>query len=327
MNNALNKSFQNLKKLDLDSLVRSELGPFSFEDHVEYYRKLQRFWFPIENHLDFYIDQSHQANLANGTFKKVIDTAELIKNFSEDIASPRAQHDTLLANLSQAFTESINGYGALRTHILEETEGGSEDEDEARQILKILKGREKESKVVLASMSEAAGRVGVEAHGQNFKKAARKHRIGSYIWLGVTGIIIVAYSLILFKLLELNELAILTPHENLKEFSHFTVQSILYRVTLITLGLIALYFTIKNFSAHRHLQTENEFRENALNTFRTFTDAAEGNESIKSAILLATTQAIFTIPNTGYLGKNSTQSVETPLINIAKIITRTSDKE
>ena len=319
MQKDLADSYPELLDLDLNILKREDLGPFSFKTHVVILEKLKNFWKPFLNHIDGYLNDIEQLDLHNQIMHKIMSTVTFIRDFETDISDPNARHKMIFSNLEDAFRSSVQQYGSLRTIIKEESGDGKETETQSEQFIESLKGRLKQAEGIVKSIESAAGKAGIEAHSKIFGDEADEHRKKALKWLRFTIVLIVAFTALLVALLNLVDAQLLKYNAGtIPTINIFTVQSFAYRFALISLGFISIYFSIKNYNAHRHLQIENEFKENALNTFKAFTKAAGENEDIKNAILLATTHSIFTIPKTGFLGKDGGTTVETPFINLVK---------
>lgn len=69
--------------------------------------------------------------------------------------------------------------------------------------------------------------------------------------------------------------------------------------------------SIKNYTAQKHLEVINTHRQNALETFDTFVEAAEGNRETRDEVLKAATRAIFDANQSGYLSTKSSGSDNT----------------
>lgn len=86
--------------------------------------------------------------------------------------------------------------------------------------------------------------------------------------------------------------------------------------------------SIKNYTAQKHLEIINTHRQNALETFDTFVEAAEGNRETRDEVLKAATRAIFDANQSGYLSTKTSGSDNTsPVQQIIRevIPTKSSD--
>ena len=66
--------------------------------------------------------------------------------------------------------------------------------------------------------------------------------------------------------------------------------------------------SIKNYTAEKHLEIVNLHRKNALATFDAFADAAGENRDTRDQVLLASTDAIFDVNQSGYLSVKTSHS-------------------
>jgi hypothetical protein len=73
----------------------------------------------------------------------------------------------------------------------------------------------------------------------------------------------------------------------------------------------------RNFSTHRHNQTVNNHRQNALKTFEAFVKAAS-DDATKNAVLLQATQSIFSPQASGYLGIHGGESSAPQILEIIR---------
>ena len=79
------------------------------------------------------------------------------------------------------------------------------------------------------------------------------------------------------------------------------LQNLLTKGFFLSLIYLLLHRCIKNYTAEKHLETVNRHRQNALDTFDAFVDAAEGDRETRDAVLLAATNCIFDANQSGYL--------------------------
>lgn len=139
-----------------------------------------------------------------------------------------------------------------------------------------------------------------------FADQAKRHQKAAWGWLGTASILIggVVAGIFFFGLLDVLKL----------EGTEWTVvlQNIFKKGSVLTLFYFALNRSIKNYTAQKHLETVNRHRENALGTFTRFVSEAEESRETRDAVLLAATNAIFNVNESGYL---STKTKGTESIN------------
>ena len=100
-----------------------------------------------------------------------------------------------------------------------------------------------------------------------------------------------------------------------------TLQNLFTKGFLLSPIYVWLNRSIKNYTAQKHLEVINIHRQNALETFDPFVDAAEGNRETRDAVLLAATDAIFDANQTGYLAaKGSGPDSRSPVQQVIREI-------
>ena len=139
-----------------------------------------------------------------------------------------------------------------------------------------------------------------------FADQAKSHQKAAWGWLGTASILIggVVAGIFFFGLLDVLKL----------EGTEWQVvlQNIFKKGSVLTLFYFALNRSIKNYTAQKHLETVNRHRENALGTFTRFVSEAEESRETRDAVLLAATNAIFNVNESGYL---STKTKGTESVN------------
>ena len=126
-----------------------------------------------------------------------------------------------------------------------------------------------------------------------FDEQSKEHQQAARRWLILTGLLIVGFGGVffwLFNVLKLEGTAWVA-----------VLQNIFTKGFLLSLIYLVLNRSIKNYTAHKHLEVINRHRQNALETFDAFVSAAEGNRETRDAVLLAATNAIFDANQSGYL--------------------------
>jgi hypothetical protein len=96
------------------------------------------------------------------------------------------------------------------------------------------------------------------------------------------------------------------------------VRSIAFRVVLLSFFTYFIAWSARNYRANRHNEVVNTHRRIALSTFETFAKAAEGDKDTKNAVLIQTTQAIFSAQRSGYLGKEPDAGPQSTIVEILR---------
>ncbi len=146
-----------------------------------------------------------------------------------------------------------------------------------------------------------------------FQNQAKKHGKMSWIWLTGTGVLAVGFAVIFWELLT----DIGSAANQVSQLS--TILSNLFvRGFYISLIFLLLNRTIKNYAAEKHLQVINTHRQNALETFEAFADAAGAGDT-REQVLLAARKTIFDTNQSGYLSaKASGSNSASPVLHFIK---------
>jgi hypothetical protein len=98
-----------------------------------------------------------------------------------------------------------------------------------------------------------------------------------------------------------------------------TAESVQYAVAKLILFSVlfsAVFWSARNYKAHKHNETVNRHRENALATFRAFVEGS-ADTRVKDAILLQAAQAAFTGRPTGFDAPHTeAATIPNPVIEI-----------
>jgi ElaB/YqjD/DUF883 family membrane-anchored ribosome-binding protein len=140
-------------------------------------------------------------------------------------------------------------------------------------------------------VEKLAQQSGVTEQTMHFKKLADNYRTGAILWLLVSigaGVGLYEY---------VNGLNLDLPTN---AGAALLAATVLPRLVIITLLSTALIFCIRNFSALFHNVIVNRHRQTALTTFKTFVNSTD-DPSTRNAVLVQSTQAIFTPQPSGYL--------------------------
>ena len=255
--------------------------------------------------------------------KRVLETFSALTNFNPtDPGEPKKRRDDLIVMFKDRYSEwyqrlaPIISYSANKPDILKDFEKNSKRiiadavQGFKNELTKTQKDS-KEIKEILETVKRAAGSVGVAAHSIHFQEQAQEHFDKAKNWFWGTSIIAiltlgfgVLSAFLLFKNVDLD-----TPAD--------AIQYSIPKIILFSILYTATIWTGKLYKSHLHNYVINKHRQNALNTFETFVKASEGDQTIKNAILLQTTQAIFTPQNTGFIGQ-SEQAASPQILEIIR---------
>lgn len=312
--------------VDVDLVKEIELGrSFSFADVKDTMENIQercRFLKSVD-----YSQVSYQHMKAlEGTLDRVRDTFEEISKFNPSDMRSKEERNRLAINVTNVFDSLLENSlpilvvdavlnGGLRADadkLKTELDILSMEKDSAFSTLKKLQD---ETSQVLTSAQRAAGEVAVARYSLVFEQEAVSFEKQASKWLyWIIGLLVATAALIcLFISLSLfNEtVKALTTSQQVQ----FTVS----KVVLLSLFFIALSICTRNYKAFKHNAIVNRHRQNSLSTFEAFIKAAT-DEQTKNAVLLQTTQSIFSNQSTGYTANDGDDS-PSKIVEIVKSVT------
>ena len=230
-----------------------------------------------------------------------------------NLSTSRERHTEVLQQIFRFSDEAKQQLGQVGTHLrskkLEQLEtqvnttvGETLEELKAEKDLlqkqreeaeKNESNRQKEFAELKDDIQNQLRKETVSKHKAIFAKQAKEHRQASQRWLIATGGLIVVFGAVFYWLFEALRLGGTEWVE--------VLQNVFTKGFLLTLIYLVLNRSIKNYTAHKHLEVVNRHRQNALDTFDDFVDSAGENQETKDAVLLAATNAIFDANQSGYL--------------------------
>lgn len=203
-------------------------------------------------------------------------------------------------------------YDALKRQALQARD------DITRELTQAKAEREetkKQTDEIIAAVQKAAHSVGVTNHTVNFQEAADSFEKGKNHWvwwiLGLS-VAIVGYSLGSFWL---------CPIQLEEPYLYHFLQAALPRLTGLAVLFYGLTICSRNYRSQSHNYIVNKNKQNALSTFETFVKASN-DEEIRNAVLLQTTKAIFSNPQSGYLKEDSSSDDSAQIIEIVKDVSK-----
>ena len=101
------------------------------------------------------------------------------------------------------------------------------------------------------------------------------------------------------------------------ETQYGVVQYTTSKVVILAMLIAITAWCAGNFKANKHQATVNRFKAHALRTFQAFVQASD-NETVKNAVLLETTRAIFAQSQTGYLKGDIPNEGSSRIVEIIK---------
>jgi hypothetical protein len=191
--------------------------------------------------------------------------------------------------------------------------GYQDIEEDIQRTKEKAQSANREIEAILENAREAASMYGAAQHAIHFKGEAEEHRKSSRYWLAAAvamGAIGICYSLWSFRQNQTifsQGAATWWPH-----LAYITSRLLVLSVVFFGMG-----WSAKIYRAHKHNETVNRHRQNALRTFETFA-AATKEPATKDAVLLAATKSIFEAQSSGYLAGEPEKVPSGTVIEILK---------
>jgi len=178
-----------------------------------------------------------------------------------------------------------------------------------------------ESENILNELKKKVSTETVSDYAQVFKTESNSYNLTSYIWLGV-GI----FSTIVFILiLSFNGFNQLLPVEILEaetdKLLRYSYSNLATKLIIYALFIFVISFSFKQFSINRHLFTLNKHRQNALNSYKLFTESIVGEDNnSRNALMVQVAKSIYEhAQSTGYLNEKN-QTMNSGVLELTKII-------
>jgi hypothetical protein len=321
LSDQIKSNLQQLLTITLDELTReTELGQqLSFKNKEQLFIKIIDL-FKRVNSVNLYEIPYNILNGFKGQLDHVIGIFEQIKNFNPATNNPVGRRDSLINQLENQYelyystSIPILITGLLITNDLtversKLNEALAELEKEKEKTRKDSEKYLNEIKDVLNKAKQAALEVGVAQYNVVFKEEAEEHKALSENWLKWIIGVLIAITLVGVGLL------FIKPSQ---DGTHFLIHFTITKIVVLTVMFYALAICTRNYKAHKHNSILNKHRQNALNTFETFSKAAGTDIQTKNAVLLEATHTIFSNQQTGYLNNDGDTDSPNKIIEIIK---------
>lgn len=312
---------EQLLKVDISSLIREvELGNhLNFKQGEEIFQEVFSLFSKVNSEYFMKVSYSALASI-EGNLDSVLSIFEQIRNFNPNSRNPVNVRDNLLNQLEQ----QLDGYNSTVLPILTaelifsnrlsvETSKLNSIAERFSSELESAKNEAKrtnfEIQNVLEKARQAAAEVGVSRHNMIFKEESEYHEGVSKKWLN--RLVLILFGIIVFGFVIH---IIPLPDKSNIDLIHFSVT----KIVIFAVLFYALNLCSKNYRVHRHNFILNKHRQNALNTFETFTKAAGNDFQTKNAVLLEATRTIFSNQQTGYLKNEADNESPNKIIEILK---------
>lgn len=198
------------------------------------------------------------------------------------------------------------------THETEVNKLYKKFDDEIKELTQKKESTIKEISSLTLQLKNLAQQAGVSQHAIYFQGEAASHQKKAMQWVGLTillACITICFGLWGHHLLPNIDGATLTPT--------YITQVLAPRATVLFILVYMIVWSAKNQKANNHNYIVNKHRQNALSTFQVFAESGS-NPEVKNAILLQSTQCIFSPQNSGYSSIDNEPDISNKIIEIIK---------
>lgn len=310
-----------LTKITPESLVQTKkLGTtLDFSSGVEDFDRTLKLFSSLKGvNLDDFPDQRLQQLL--GLVNTAIGTFEQIQNFTSTQENAEVTRNNIIQQVKQQYMDQFNhisqvlAYSYAKGTDFKSLVGEAKDAvSKAEEEVKKVENASIQVENILKAAKKASPEIGLSKYAVIFKNEARSHRINARRWLGVTA-----------------ALAVLTIAFGFWGVSYYidkitemtTAQAIqvgLSKIVILAVLYFGLVWSGRIYKAQQHNCVVNQHRHNALTTFETFVNATDNPET-KNAVLIQTTQAIFSPQHSGFTDKEKELSTSPQVLEIFRSV-------
>ncbi|MFC1650534.1 hypothetical protein ACFL2X_03090 [Candidatus Latescibacterota bacterium] len=317
--NALNATLSEITKITPESLVREDLGPYSFKDDIEAFKN-NLILFNNLKELDLYALPQSRLNDFNNKGNATLQLCKEFLGFDPKKHEKFSQAQTNLLNRWEAnYDANLNSISFVMSHFDRQTIDYRKQLKKAismtDEIRSIKEGVEKDSADILETLRSSAGETGTQEHENIFGDQAVEHSKKCTLWLWITlGFVILT---LWFAYTVYSDLI------NLECSVSKSIQIGIAKLIIFSILYSSAIWSGKNYKAHWHNTVVNKHRQNALNTFGNFVNASRDDRT-KDAVLLQATQSIFAPQSTGFISHESDSNNSPQFIEVVRAISGTS---
>ena len=199
--------------------------------------------------------------------------------------------------------------GEIQNNIKQLTSSVNDAKALLAQSEKEINNKSDEINKIIQAAREASASVGVAHFTADFLTESETMEAQALLWLKTTSIL--AALSFLISIYFLFATPDLTSTAN-------AIQYVSSKILILVLMITATLWCGNMYKAAKHQAAANKFKGNSLKTFQAFVKATEDN-SVRDAILVETTRAIFSESATGYIGNDhSSTEKSTKIVEIVK---------
>lgn len=250
---------------------------------------------------------------------------QAIEQFSidEEAIAPKKRRDDLVSEVTDAANGLLHVAAPVIGYLAFVTGNAAKADELTKQEFQRLKvllteaedfaaKKQREVEEILAATREASVSTGVAKFTQGFENKARDLERQCTRWLLMTAAL---------AAITISEIFFPTKYFSLMDnhsISWVIAQAMLTKAALIGISLTATVWCGTIYRALAHQAAVNKHRALSLQTFQTFTEATD-NQQTKDAVLLAATEAAFGYSSTGLIGSDQKQPNPGSMITVGNL--------
>lgn len=320
----LKKRLEELIKIDYKNLIKSgyrdvdinfnDVEPI-YDTYFDYIKKLRK-W-------DISKLPSNKLSTLVGNLEHINKNLKAIENFKiESGKDTFTSCESVITNIKNSYDNYVEDFAeALSLSLIHNIDPDTSKireavNEEIRKFLEHLTSqRIKIDKSVEAAQYDSANK-GIEAYGKEFSDYAEDHEMMVWRWFFGTiicSILTLGASIIFLVILFNPDLFSIKFTLNDTNKLPFIVS----KIVILSILSFGIFWSSRNYKAHKHNQILNEHRANALNTFTKYYHGTE-EKDIQSAILLQASHSAFSYRSTGYDNQDKEIQSINPIMDFIK---------
>jgi hypothetical protein len=182
------------------------------------------------------------------------------------------------------------------------------------------------AKTLNKELNEKAAQVIVSSYANIFSNQEVDNKKSAINWLRISCSLTFVIIIILFLSIS-GDWFHITTIKTIQEGNRIITQetynypNLITKIFIISVSLYLISFSFKQYSINKHLQTLNNHRKNALNSYELFVSSiGKDDTSSKNALMLQVAKAIYENSNTGFLSGKQSDAGTNALTEITKFV-------
>lgn len=225
-----------------------------------------------------------------GRLTNVQNKIEQIENFSANQSV--SDRDNLLNGLSQEHEKLLKSASPILSADIHQKEDLQELKSQWEEKLAALTEQRDEAEKIVENLKETSAEAGVEIHSGVFADEADTFGTKSKQWMIATAAFAAVTIVAVAMFLKFFSVPSSASVPQLVEYSAG-------RIIVLSVLFYGVVWSSRNYFASKHNEVINKHRQNALETFQTFVNAAE-DASTRDAVLEKATETIFGARDSGF---------------------------